>query len=112
MILTFHEGACIRAHVCAREWIGAGEGGRGTGGVKTRVGGRQGKAWEPTQLKKGAGKEKARDGKKGPGRRSVPVATDDRLQDATSRELLRRLALLDEEQRRRILMVFKTALGG
>lgn len=49
---------------------------------------------------------------KGPGRRSVPIATDDRLQDATSRELLRRLALLDEEQRRRILMVFKTALEG
>lgn len=49
--------------------------------------------------------------KGGRGKRATPITSDALLQDATAKELVRRISLMTPEQRKRALKILKTALA-
>ncbi len=49
--------------------------------------------------------------KGGRGKRGTPITSDDLLQDPSAKELVRRISLMNPDQRRRALKILKTALA-
>jgi transcriptional regulator with XRE-family HTH domain len=48
--------------------------------------------------------------KGGRGKRATPITSDDLMQDPTAKELVRRISLMSQDQRKRALKILKTAL--